>query len=311
MIKIKPLSRYLAVAFGGSLVLASGAYAQDAQKQERIEVTGSSIKRIDAESALPVTVIKREDIEKTGASNVAELVDRLTSNNGGGRSLGESFGETSATGQSGASLRGLGRDRTLVLLNGRRLAVYPFSGSGVDLNAIPLSAVERIEILRDGASAVYGSDAIGGVINFLTRKDFTGFEITGGFESPQQTGGKVSSISAGFGFGDLGKDRFNILGSFNYDKYTGIRADQRSFSRTGIRPDLGIVADSGNTFPANGTAIGVRQIRDGDTRAPLFLDGNDEPTDVNTGRPLFGNLYIPGSKLPLRFHKQDRHLPSL
>jgi iron complex outermembrane recepter protein len=296
MIQLKPMSRYLAIAFGGSVMLAGSAFAQEAQKQERIEVTGSSIKRIDAETALPVTVIKKEDIQKSGASNVAELVDRLTSNNGGGRSLGESFGETSASGQSGASLRGLGRDRTLVLLNGRRLAVYPFQGGGVDLNAIPLAAVERIEILRDGASAVYGSDAIGGVINFITRRDFTGIEITGGFESPQKKGGKVSNVSAGFGFGDLGKDRFNVLGVFNYEKYTKIQAADRDFASTGIRPDLGIVSSSGNTFPANGTAIGVRQVRDADTRAPLFRTPAGDITTTAAGNtPILTNLYIPGA----------------
>ena len=101
-------------------VAASSALAQDAQKLERIEITGSSIKRIDAETAVPLTVVTRESIDKSGASNVQELVDRLSSNNGGGRSLGQSIGDSNATGQSGASLRGLGRERTLVLLNGRR-----------------------------------------------------------------------------------------------------------------------------------------------------------------------------------------------
>jgi iron complex outermembrane receptor protein len=251
MTRIKPVMRCVAVAFGGSIALASLAYGQDTQKQERIEVTGSSIKRIDAESALPVSVIKREDIEKTGASNVSELVERLTYNNGGGRSIGESLGESSAPGQSGASLRGLGRDRTLVLLNGRRLAVYPFTGSGVDLNSIPLAAVERIEILRDGASAVYGSDAIGGVINFITRRDYKGAEANLSYEQPQMKGGKVTGISGGFGFGDLAKDRFNVLGTVNYEEYTVIKAADRDYARTGVRPDIGIVSSSGNTFPAN------------------------------------------------------------
>ena len=104
-------------------VAASSALAQDAQKLERIEITGSSIKRIDAETAVPLTVVTRESIDKSGASNVQELVDRISSNNGGGRSLGQSIGDSNATGQSGASLRGLGRERTLVLLNGRRLAI--------------------------------------------------------------------------------------------------------------------------------------------------------------------------------------------
>jgi iron complex outermembrane recepter protein len=230
---------------------ATSALAQDAQKLERIEITGSSIKRIDAETAVPLTIVTRESIEKSGASNVQELVDRLSSNNGSGRSLGESIGDSNATGQTGASLRGLGRERTLVLLNGRRLAIYPFAGAGVDLNAIPLAAIERIEILRDGASSTYGSDAIGGVINFITRKDFRGGEVTAGYEQPQATGGTVVSAQAGIGFGDLAKDKFNILGTFSFQEYDVVHAADRDFAKTGNRPDIGVVKDSGNTFPAN------------------------------------------------------------
>ncbi|KQV89053.1 TonB-dependent receptor [Pelomonas sp. Root1237] len=230
---------------------ATSALAQDAQKLERIEVTGSSIKRIDAETAVPLTIVTRESIDKSGASNVQELVDRLSSNNGGGRSLGESIGDSAATGQSGASLRGLGRERTLVLLNGRRLAIYPFAGAGVDLNAVPLAAIERIEILRDGASSTYGSDAIGGVINFITRKDFRGGEVTVSYEQPQHTGGTIASAQGGIGFGDLAKDKFNILGTFSFQEYDVIRAADRPFAKTGNRPDLGVVKSSGNTFPAN------------------------------------------------------------
>jgi iron complex outermembrane receptor protein len=242
----------LMLAFGGTLALG-GLPAHAQQQLERVEITGSSIKRIDAETALPVTIINRAEIERTGASNVQELVDRISSNNGGGRSLGESVGETSATGQTGASLRGLGRARTLVLLNGRRLSPYPFSGLGVDLNAVPLAAIERIEVLRDGASAVYGSDAIGGVINFITRKDLRGGEVAVGYEQPQKKGGKVATAAVAFGFGDLAKDRFNVLGSLSIQDYKVVRAADRDFAQTGRRPDIGVVKDSGNTFPANAT----------------------------------------------------------
>jgi len=229
--------------------VAGTALAQ--QQLERVEITGSAIKRIDAETSVPVTVFTRATIEKSGASNVQELVDRMSANNGGGRSLGESVGDSAATGQSGASMRGLGRERTLVLLNGRRLAIYPFAGQGVDLNAIPLAAIERIEVLRDGASATYGSDAIGGVINFITRKDFQGGEISAGYEKPQKKNGEVKSVQAGFGLGNLDKDRFNLLGTLSYQEYGVIHAMDRDFAQTGNRPDIGVVKTSGNTFPAN------------------------------------------------------------
>ena len=260
---------------------ATSALAQDAAKLERIEITGSSIKRIDAETAVPLTVITRDSIDKSGASNVQELVDRLSSNNGGGRSLGESIGDSAATGQTGASLRGLGRERTLVLLNGRRLAIYPFAGAGVDLNAIPLAAIERIEILRDGASSTYGSDAIGGVINFITRKDFQGGEITAGFEQPQDTGGRIASAQGGLGFGDLAKDKFNILGTFSFQEYDVIRAADREFAKTGNRPDIGVVKSSGNTFPANAYNAATGAYIPGVAKFPTCVPPDSFPGGAN------------------------------
>ncbi len=245
MFKRKSVNTAALLALG---VIAAPAMAQ--QQLDRVEITGTSIKRIDAETALPVSVISRDNIDKSGASNVQELVDRLSYNNGGGIAMGQSIGDSSATGQTGASLRGLGRARTLVLLNGRRMPIYPFSGQGVDLNSIPLAAIERIEVLRDGASATYGSDAIGGVINFITRKDWRGGELSVGLETPHSVG-DVFSLSGGLGFGDLNKDKFNVLGTFNYQKYDPIRAKDRGYASTGNRPDLGIIKDSGNTFPAN------------------------------------------------------------
>ncbi|MGS0754662.1 TonB-dependent receptor [Roseateles sp. GG27B] len=248
----------IAVLIALGAVMPSVVSAQETL--QRVEVTGSSIKRIDAETSVPISIINRETIDKSGASNVQELIDRLSSNNGGGRSLGESIGDSAATGQTGASMRGLGRERTLVLLNGRRLTPYPFAGAGVDLNAIPLAAIERIEILRDGASATYGSDAIGGVMNFITRKDFRGGDISVSLETPQRKGGEVKSIQGGFGVGDLATDKFNVLGTFSYQKYGVIKAADRDFAQTGNRPDIGVVKTSGNTFPANATIPGGKYV---------------------------------------------------
>lgn len=255
MMKIKPLSRCLAVAFGGSFVLASGAFAQDAQKQERIEITGSSIKRIDSETALPVTIIRREDIEKLGVQSAAELVEKIAANNGQGYNIASALGDAARPGFAGASLRGLGSNNTLVLLNGRRLAVYAFDGGGVNLGSIPSAAIDRVEILRDGASAIYGTDAVGGVINFITRKDFAGLQLEGSFFSPQASAGDSKNIQATFGYGDLGKDRFNIMGVVSHNDLTSIKASERSYARTAfIRPaDIqGGVFNrlSSNAFPA-------------------------------------------------------------
>ena len=145
-----------------------------AQSLQRVEVTGSSIKRIEGETALAIETIKREDIDKTGVTTAAELLQKISSNVGGltdGTSVSDVMG--GQRGFNGANLRGLGVSSTLVLLNGRRLANFasPGDNSGVDLNSIPAGAIQRVEVLKDGASAIYGTDAMGGVINFITRKE--------------------------------------------------------------------------------------------------------------------------------------------
>lgn len=272
MFKRKSVNAAVLVALG----VALPAIAQ--QQLDRVEITGSSIKRIDAETALPVSVINRDSINKSGASNVQELVDRLSYNNGGGLALGQSIGDGSANGQVGASLRGLGRGRTLVLLNGRRMPIYPFSGQGVDLNSIPLAAIERIEVLRDGASATYGSDAIGGVMNFITRKDYQGGDLSVGLEMPRSVG-DVFSLSGGLGFGDLSKDKFNILGTFNFQSYDPIRAKDRSYAATGNRPDLGLIKDSGNTFPANAFIRTTGQFVPGASNYPVCQPPDSFPRE--------------------------------
>src|SRR5688572_5092480 len=167
----------LCLAVAGALAtLPFAAAAQQAQKVEKIEVTGSNIKRVEAEQASPVTVVTRQDIEKSGAASVSDVIRALPLDNNG--SISDSFGIGFAAGASGVSLRGLTVNSTLVLLNGRRMAPYGLADDGqrsfVDLNAIPLDAVDRIEVLKDGASAIYGSDAIAGVVNVILRRDFQG-----------------------------------------------------------------------------------------------------------------------------------------
>jgi iron complex outermembrane receptor protein len=214
----------LMLAFGGTLALGvAPAFAQ--QQLERVEITGSAIKRIDAETAVPVTIIKVEELRKEGITTVEQVVSRLSAGQqaqGTSQSVGLGTG-----GASFANLRGLGQNKTLVLLNGRRLANNAIDSSAPDLNMIPFAALERVEVLRDGASALYGTDAIGGVINFITRKDYTGGTITLGADSPQHPGGKSTSANIGFGFGDLSKDRFNVFGFLDYQKQKELTAAQR------------------------------------------------------------------------------------
>ena len=159
------------------------AAAQEAAERPiaRVVVTGSNIRRAEAETASSVLTVNRADIERSGKSTVSELLQTLAVDNQG--SVPTSFGSGFAAGASGISLRGLGSASTLVLLNGRRMAPYGLADDGQkvfsDLNVIPTDAVERVEILKDGASAIYGSDAIAGVVNIILRRDFKGTTVRG------------------------------------------------------------------------------------------------------------------------------------
>ncbi|HEY8048078.1 MAG TPA: TonB-dependent receptor plug domain-containing protein, partial [Ramlibacter sp.] len=196
---------------GTAAMVASQETLAQQTSLERVEITGSAVRRVDAETALPVTVLKVDDLKKQGFTTVEDILGTLSANQA---SLGTSGAVGAATaGGSFADLRGLGRSHTLVLLNGRRIVNQALGGAGdssaPDLNSIPLAAIDRIEVLRDGASSLYGTDAIGGVINFITKKDFQGGEASATYSSPQHPGGKSYEASVGYGHGDLDKDKWN------------------------------------------------------------------------------------------------------
>ena len=210
--------KQLAVAIAATFAASGFVYAQAPQKVEKVEITGSNIKRTDVETVAPVDVITREQIERSGQPTIAEVLRNVPANSG--NSYSESFSNSFAPGASGIALRGLGQKATLVLINGRRTAGYGFAqnlqDTFVDLNSIPSSAVERIEILKDGASAIYGSDAIAGVVNIILRKDYKGVEFTAGAGS--SAGKNDYRFAATGGFGDLGRDKYSVLGVFDYYK---------------------------------------------------------------------------------------------
>jgi len=255
MLKRTVLSRSLLMAFSGTAYLfgapamAQQAPADQPAQLQRVEVTGSAIKRIDAETAVPVTVIKMDDLKRQGVTTIEQALASISagqSQQGTSQAVGLGTG-----GASFADLRGLGANKTLVLLNGRRIANNTIDGSSPDLNMIPFAALERVEVLRDGASALYGTDAIGGVINFITRRDLTGGTISVGYDSPQHPGGKAYNANVVAGFGNLDTDGFNVLGALDYQKQRPISAPQREFGSTGFLPDRGIFKSSGSTDPAN------------------------------------------------------------
>ncbi|HEY1436357.1 MAG TPA: TonB-dependent receptor [Casimicrobiaceae bacterium] len=230
-------------------------YAGTAAAQVKVDVTGSSIKRVEGEGALPVTVLTRDDIDKSGATNVVEILNLVSANNSSGAvQISNVIGVTSYSNQT-ASLRGLGGIGTLVLVNGKRLG--GFSGGvsateGTNLAFIPFAAIERVEVLKDGASAIYGSDAIGGVINFIMRQDYQGADVTLSYGAPTSGPGNHGSqqqVQANLGFGSLAKDKYNVFGSFNYQENKPLYAVDRGFANTSFRPDIGLNTTSGQTFP--------------------------------------------------------------
>ena len=213
---------------------APGAAASAPPQQlQRVQITGSAIKRIADEGALPVQVLTRNDIVKAGVTTAAELmatVSSLSNNLTDGVSIGTG-GFRDQMGFNSANLRGLGTSSTLVLLNGRRMANFasPGDDNGVDLNNIPAAAIERVEVLLDGASAIYGTDAIGGVINFITRKDYQGvqLDVLAGKTGEGGAGKRAASIAAGHG--DLARDGFNLMGVLDLQKTGALRTSQRDF----------------------------------------------------------------------------------
>lgn len=175
---------------GATLALTAGftttTYAADeVKKVERIEVTGSRIKRSDMEGPSPVQSISRADIDNMGYDNLQQLLERMPVAGSGTFSTRGNNQDSTANGSAAVSLRGLGADATLVLINGRRVAISAFAegitNSFVDINSIPVSAIERIDILKDGASAIYGSDAVAGVVNVILKKDIDGIEVNLGY----------------------------------------------------------------------------------------------------------------------------------
>ena len=241
-----------------ALALALPAYAQDTGTQtgeettttlDRISVTGTRIRRTDVEEALPITVLDKEEIEKEGITSAEQLLMRLNVAGNGMDNLASNAGiltgidQRGNNGVSGANLRGQGAEATLVLLNGRRVATHGLKGRVVDLNSIPFAAIDRVEVLRDGASALYGTDAIGGVINFITRRDYTGGEASAFIDATEEGDGNIYRASVLLGTGDLDTDRWNVFGTLSYKRSELIRGNARDFSN-GFQPERGLSPDT-------------------------------------------------------------------
>jgi iron complex outermembrane recepter protein len=226
-------TRLLRPVLGTALatVLSAPVFAQqsDDEPSETLVVTGSRISRpSDFGNSSPVDIIDRGAIEDSGFANLQQLMEKMPSNGSGAFSTRGNNQDSTANGAASISLRGFGADATLVLVNGRRVAISSFAESVstnfVDINSIPVAAIERVEILKDGASAVYGSDAIAGVINFILRKDFEGLEISGSYGSTTESGYDEQNYSAVWG---LGREDGNVTFIFDYFKNSTLANTER------------------------------------------------------------------------------------
>jgi iron complex outermembrane receptor protein len=209
----KPNTIALAVTLAFPAFALAQQVVEPVQKIARVEVTGSSIKRTEAEAAGSVQVLNRDDIERTGQQTALGILTSAAAIDVSINSANSSSGSF-ATGASGVSMRGLGKVSTLVLVNGRRIAPYGLSDGAqenfTNLDAIASEAIERIEILKDGASAIYGSDAIAGVVNIILRKDYQGAKIRAHYQRiPALQGNRNRNVSAIVGFGDIDSNGFN------------------------------------------------------------------------------------------------------
>jgi len=316
-----PISRTIRRLFAGGgaigiALLALPAHAQEAAPRStpgstlaqeaapaqapvaRVEITGSNIRRSQAETASAVLTVNRADIERSGRQTVAELLQTLAVDNAG--SVPTSFGNGFAAGASGVSLRGLGVASTLVLINGRRVAPYGLADDGqkqfTDLNVIPADAVDRIEILLDGASAIYGSDAVAGVVNVILRHDFKGTTIRGQTGIARYWDGRQWNLAFTKGFGDMDTDGHNAFFSVEYKKFREIwnrdRTDRDYLGKIDLRPW---------GYSANEALGGTGAILRGQATANSAINGNvrDPLTSeyYNRGDPAGVNFtrFFPGA----------------
>ncbi|NBV16959.1 MAG: TonB-dependent receptor [Janthinobacterium sp.] len=277
--------RLALTVLAGSVLFSGQSMAEEAI--QKVEITGSSIKRIAVEGALPVQRLTQEAIARTGANTVADLVQSLPAMQG--FTIGAVAAGSNSGGRTSASIHDIGESYTLVLLNGRRIAPQG-SGTSVNLNAIPMSAVERVEILTDGASALYGSDAIAGVINFILKKNVQGGTLEATYGGPEDKGGNAWNTNVTYGFGDLDEDRFNVLVSYRHDEQSKLKATDRSFARSSYIPvsygGKNYIYDrtSPSTAPGNATVAFKNSTANPQLQFNPFLaaNGNCGPTNYVT-----------------------------
>lgn len=279
------------------------ALAEEAASLETVIVTGSNIRRTDTETDAPVQVVTREDIDRSGKTTLADYLQTLTADGQG--SVPKSFGTGFAPGGSGISLRGLGASSTLVLMNGRRIAPFGLADDGqkifTDIGVIPLEAVERVEVLKGGASAIYGSDAIAGVVNIILRDEYTGMKAKATLASSEEGDGDTGKLSLTGGIGSLAGDGYNVYFNLEGAKTDAIRVRDRHgrkwIGSGDLRP-YGYTA-AGSSFitgrrTSNGTSAPTGNVYNPDTKTYESLPGCEQFTSLPQDPSLGGCIWDAG-----------------
>ncbi len=294
ILKIALTAAAVSLALGHSSLMAQESNNDDSV--ERIAVTGSLIKRIDMEGPSPLTSIDAAQIENTGVTDLIGLFAKLPISGQGTFSTQGNSSDDTANGGSSVSLRGLGADSTLILINGRRVSVSPFAKgidtAFVDINNIPISAIKRVDILKDGASATYGSDAIAGVINIVLKDDFEGAEVSARVGTTADGGGQEQNFSLVFGSNsDKVKHTF-ILDYFDREE---VLYSDRSYSRTANQKSLHPNDEDAEDFRSSAGIPGTIALRSDPTNRIIDEFGTDRcaPEDIDRVRNLCLYDYAP------------------
>ncbi|MFH4593872.1 TonB-dependent receptor [Vibrio alginolyticus] len=277
------LSVAISLALGTAAVVAPTtalAEEQQVEKLQKMKVTGSRLTRASMEGSTPVAVIGRAEIERAGDVSIADVLRKSSFNSFGSHS--ERSG-SSAQSQATISLRGLGSERTLVLINGKRLPGSAAMGGGAaNINVIPSAIVERVEVMADGGSAVYGSDAVAGVVNIILKEEFDGINVTVGSGIPSQEGGDEKNVALVMG---TSGEKGNIMFSFEHDSKDEIYQRDRDYlSSTNT--------DSANYFDMSGVSIYGRNVyHDGQLKA---LNGYNTDASCDPSKGFVGLTNYPG-----------------
>ncbi|MFP5389946.1 MAG: TonB-dependent receptor [Gammaproteobacteria bacterium] len=294
-----------AIALIGVVGINTVASAAD-EPLQRVIVTGSNIKRTAAEGSNSVMTLSRKDIAQTGAVSVPDLLAKIPSL-GSGNQVDARDGGFSK-GLATASMRGLGSASTLILLNGRRItpSAYADPNAGqstqYDLNSIPLSAIERVEVLKDGASAVYGSDAIAGVINFITKTNFRGGEVNATASTTERGTFGRNNVNGVYGFGDLDKDGYNAFIAVDLtQRERASLADAHGVRRSEYEAITGRLSNYYSGISAHPVFYKEKKLGSGSYNAYVSADLSCPAEDIRTGStaltpmqasdPLIGNKF--------------------